>query len=222
MVVPFDQSRAHESAEDFVRNVLARDLSARLVVVGTDFHFGRGRAGNVEVLTRLGRTHGFRVVAAPLRLSEGDPISSSRIRRLIAQGNMETAALLLGRPHCVTGTRLKGASMEDSGASFSVVVPADIAVPAAGLYFGDFGHEHGSRQDALLHVVDDTGLERLIDLRPLNTETGGDNSLDSSLTLSLSFALKLPRMKSGSLITRELANQFESADVLRNTSARRQ
>ena len=54
VVVPFDEARADESAEDFVKEVLVDELSARLVVVGEDFHFGHGRKGNVELLRRLG------------------------------------------------------------------------------------------------------------------------------------------------------------------------
>src|SRR6516164_269915 len=61
-VIPFDEARADESAEDFVQEVLVDQLGARLVVVGEDFHFGHGRKGNVELLQRLGAEHGFEVV----------------------------------------------------------------------------------------------------------------------------------------------------------------
>ena len=58
LVIEFDRSRADESAEDFVTEVLVDTLEARLVVVGEDFHFGHGRKGNVALLTELGRQHG--------------------------------------------------------------------------------------------------------------------------------------------------------------------
>jgi riboflavin kinase / FMN adenylyltransferase len=59
VVIPFDLARAEESAEDFVKEVLVDQLSARLVVVGEDFHFGHRRRGNVELLRRLGSDYGF-------------------------------------------------------------------------------------------------------------------------------------------------------------------
>ena len=59
MVVPFDDDRANETAEDFVEVVLVDGLDARLVVVGEDFHFGHGRKGNVALLREMGATAGF-------------------------------------------------------------------------------------------------------------------------------------------------------------------
>src|SRR3954471_10578206 len=61
LVIHFDEDRSHESAEDFVHEVLAGCLKARLVVVGEDFHFGRKRGGNVDLLQRMGPNLGFDV-----------------------------------------------------------------------------------------------------------------------------------------------------------------
>ena len=61
-VVSFDAERAQESAGDFIRDVLVDCLKAKVVVVGSDFHFGRGREGNIDVLGRLGEQHGFEAV----------------------------------------------------------------------------------------------------------------------------------------------------------------
>ena len=80
LVVPFDEVRAEESAEDFVKEVLVDELSARLVVVGEDFHFGHGRRGNVELLRRLGAEYGFEVVGVGLTGDGRDAVSSTRIR----------------------------------------------------------------------------------------------------------------------------------------------
>ncbi|MDQ1374137.1 MAG: riboflavin kinase / adenylyltransferase, partial [Actinomycetota bacterium] len=66
LVVHFDAERAHESAEGFVDEVLVGALRSRAVVVGHDFHFGHGRRGNVELLTTLGRQHGFDVLGLKL------------------------------------------------------------------------------------------------------------------------------------------------------------
>ena len=86
LVLPFDEARAEESAEDFVKEVLVDELSARLVVVGEDFHFGHGRRGNIELLRRLGTGYGFEVVGVGLTGDGREPVSSTRIRALIAAG----------------------------------------------------------------------------------------------------------------------------------------
>ena len=108
VVVPFDKARADESAEDFVREVLVEELEARLVVVGEDFHFGHGRRGNVELLRRLGAEHGFDVVGVALTGDGAEAVSSTRIRALLAEGDVEVAAALLGRPHEVRGPVVRG------------------------------------------------------------------------------------------------------------------
>jgi riboflavin kinase/FMN adenylyltransferase len=114
VVVPFDAERAEESAEDFIRSVLVECLSARLVVVGADFHFGHQRRGNVELLRSEGARHGFDVegmelVGADWREAAPDGrVSSTLIRRSLIEGDVVRAAALLGRHHEVRGTVVKG------------------------------------------------------------------------------------------------------------------
>ncbi len=92
VVIRFDETRSAESAEDFVTEVLVDQLSARLVVVGEDFHFGHGRRGNVDLLRRLGAEHGFDVVGVRLTGDGSHAVSSTRIRALVAAGEVEAAA----------------------------------------------------------------------------------------------------------------------------------
>jgi riboflavin kinase/FMN adenylyltransferase len=110
LVVRFDRARSQESAEDFVREVLVGCLNTRAVVVGHDFHFGYRRRGNVAMLQTMGAELGFDVTG--LRLfpaGPGDlPVSSTRIRELLASGAVEEAAALLGRPHQVRGVVTRG------------------------------------------------------------------------------------------------------------------
>src|ERR1019366_1176476 len=108
VVIAFDRSRADESAEDFVKEVLVDRLKARLVVVGEDFHFGHGRKGNVALLTELGRQYDFEVVGARLTGDGIDAVSSTRIRTLVAAGDVVGAARLLERPHEVRGRIVHG------------------------------------------------------------------------------------------------------------------
>jgi riboflavin kinase/FMN adenylyltransferase len=99
----FDRRLAGMAPEEFVRDVLLERCWMRELVIGHDHGFGRGRSGDVETLRRLGRQYGFDVdVVAPV--DSGDQhVSSSRIRRAVAGGDLETAARMLGRPYQVSG-----------------------------------------------------------------------------------------------------------------------
>ncbi|MDR3649465.1 MAG: bifunctional riboflavin kinase/FAD synthetase [Acidimicrobiales bacterium] len=138
LVVPFDEARANETAEEFVLEVLVGALDARVVVVGEDFHFGHRRAGNVGLLTEMGSRHGFDVLGLPL---EEDPseqvVSSTRIRELLTSGDVATAAALLGRPHQVRGVVVHGDGRGGTELGFptaNVAVPEGVAMPGEGIY----------------------------------------------------------------------------------------
>ena len=160
VVVRFDEERANESAEEFVTRELVEGLDARLVVVGEDFHFGHGRKGNVALLTEMGSVAGFAVDGVGLSSEAGgDPgaraVSSTRIRTLVAEGDVEGAAVLLGRPHqvrgpVVTGDRRGGAELGFPTANLDI--PADICLPAPGIYAGWYERPDGSRFRAAVSV----------------------------------------------------------------------
>lgn len=98
----FDASFAALTPEQFVEQALVKELGARAVVVGEDFRFGSGRAGDVAALHELGKGLGFHVVDVPKVVVDGRPVSSSRIREALGQGEVELAARMLGRVHDVT------------------------------------------------------------------------------------------------------------------------
>jgi riboflavin kinase/FMN adenylyltransferase len=155
LVIPFDKARADESAEDFVKEVLVDELSARLVVVGKDFHFGHDRRGNVELLRRLGDEHGFEVVGVGLTGDGVDPVSSTRIRALLAAGEVEQAARLLGRHHEVRGPVVRGDGRGGPDLGFptaNVQIPDDIALPADAVYAGHFRRADGTVYQAAISV----------------------------------------------------------------------
>jgi riboflavin kinase / FMN adenylyltransferase len=152
VVLAFDEARANEAAEDFVTEVLVGALAARLVVVGRDFHFGHGRKGNVALLTGMGARFGFETVGVALEDdAEGEPVSSTRIRGLVAAGDVAGAARLLGRPHQVRGTVVEGDGR--GGAALGVPtanlsVPPEIALPAEGIYACRYVRPDGSTHRA--------------------------------------------------------------------------
>jgi riboflavin kinase/FMN adenylyltransferase len=108
VVLPFTAELARLSGEEFVGGVLVEALGARSVVVGEDFRFGHRRRGDVSLLEELGGRHGFGVEALPPVLHEGLPVSSSRVRDVLARGQVEEARALLGRSFFIDGRVVEG------------------------------------------------------------------------------------------------------------------
>jgi riboflavin kinase/FMN adenylyltransferase len=99
----FDRRLASLTPEEFVRGVLLERCGMRELVIGHDHGFGRGRSGDVDTLRRLGAVDGFAVDVVDV-VDVGDQhVSSSRIRRAVAGGDLATAARMLGRPYQVSG-----------------------------------------------------------------------------------------------------------------------
>jgi len=128
VVLPFDLARSKEPAEQFVEELLASALHARLVVVGADFHFGYHRHGDVPLLQRMGAELGFETIGlglvAPSGGAVGVPYSSTRVREVLASGDVERANAILGRPHELR------VAIRDGRAQ----VPDRCCVPAPGRY----------------------------------------------------------------------------------------
>ena len=140
-VVSFDEARSKESAEDFIDTVLVDCLAAKAVVVGADFHFGHERRGNVGLLREVGRRAGFEVDGIELLASKEqgvEAISSTAIRAALTAGDLASANRMLGRPHEVRGRVVQGdrRGRELGYPTANVAVPADICLPADGIYAG--------------------------------------------------------------------------------------
>ena len=144
LVLPFDGEVARTPAVDFARDVLVRALRATDVVVGENFRFGHRGAGDVRLLRRLGARHDFTAHGVPLLPG----CSSTRVRALVAAGDLLGARNVLGRPHRVLaladGPRL--------------TVPADVALPPDGRY--------RARVGATSTVVEVRGRTLLVAGRP--------------------------------------------------------
>ena len=129
LVVEFTPEVAELTPEAFVDDVL-RPIGTELVVAGTDFRFGRGRAGDLDTLERIGLTV-ERVDLVP-------GASSTAIRRLLGDGHVGEAARLLGRPAEVEGTVVSGDARGGTLGypTANLRVPTDLVVPAYGIYAG--------------------------------------------------------------------------------------
>ncbi|MCE5191426.1 MAG: riboflavin biosynthesis protein RibF [Actinomycetia bacterium] len=136
LLVPFDVEVAAMTPERFVREILLVAVRPILAAVGFDFRFGRYAAGDVATLTSLGSANSFRVIAHDLVTADGLPVTSTRVRGMVASGDVARAAQLLGRPH-----RLRGRVVRGRGLGTHLGVPTanlavhhESAVPGDGVY----------------------------------------------------------------------------------------
>ena len=108
MFVPFNSQLQQMSPEAFVEEVLMKQLRVRRIVVGYDWQFGRGRAGNATLLRELGEVYGLAVTVVGPAEIDAAPVHSTRIREAITNGALEQAARLLGRRYSVIGRVVRG------------------------------------------------------------------------------------------------------------------
>lgn len=133
VVEPFTRALADRSAEWFARELLGGALRAEGVVVGYDFRFGKGRAGDAATLRRL--LPNIPVIEIPACTEANEPVSSSRIRKLVAAGDVASAAALLGRPHALAGTVVHGDQRGRTIGFPTANVQNEVELlPAAGVY----------------------------------------------------------------------------------------
>jgi riboflavin kinase/FMN adenylyltransferase len=138
-VIEFDENRAATTAAEFVQQVFVDRLHAREILVGSDFHFGKGREGTVAFLAEAGANLGFTVEGLELIRHEDDatePVSSTAIRRALIGGEVEQAMAMLGRPFEIWGEVVQG---DQRGRTIgfptaNVVLPEEMARPANGVY----------------------------------------------------------------------------------------
>jgi riboflavin kinase/FMN adenylyltransferase len=157
VVVPFDAAQAAESPASFVQRVLVECLATRAIVVGEDFHFGRHREGNVDLLRKIGLESDFDVEPLDL-IARGDgvdePVSSTAIRRGLAGGDISRANQMLGRLHEVRGSVLRG---DQRGRllgfpTANVEVSSRICLPADGVYAGWYVRPNGDTHECAINL----------------------------------------------------------------------
>ena len=147
LVFHFDKALAVTSSEDFVSEVLAKEIGAAGVVTGDDFTFGRGRKGDVPLLKALGEQHGVIAEAVAPVVLGGTRISSGRIRDALQAGDLGTATHLLTRDYAIEGVVQRGdARGRELGYPTANVELGDYQRPKYGIYAVrvtlDDGSEH--------------------------------------------------------------------------------
>lgn len=104
----FDQKLSQLSAEGFINDILYQGLGVKALIVGDDFHFGKDRLGNFNLLQVEGKRLGFSVEAAEEYLSDGQRVSSTLLRQKLELGDCEGANILLKRPYHLSGEVIRG------------------------------------------------------------------------------------------------------------------
>jgi riboflavin kinase/FMN adenylyltransferase len=157
LILPFTTEFSKLSPADFVAKVLVDKLHAKAVVEGPNFRFGHKAAGNVDFLREQGETYDFDVEVVELYVSGsaggGQPFSSTLTRRLVAEGDVEGAREILGRPHRVEGIVVRGAQRgrELGFPTANVETLPHTAIPADGVYAG-WLHVEGEAMPAAISV----------------------------------------------------------------------
>lgn len=136
LFLEFNQEMARWTPDEFVRRVVLARCQCRVLVIGPDHHFGRDREGGEALLRELGRAEGFEMEVVPPVALDGEAVSSTRIRRLVAGGMLPEAARCLGRPYSVNGQVVRGAARgrQLGVPTANLPVPAGKQLPPDGVY----------------------------------------------------------------------------------------
>jgi riboflavin kinase/FMN adenylyltransferase len=134
---PTDEGLLALSPREFLDRIIRQRLGAQAIVEGANFQFGRGRAGTIEVLRALANESGMTLSVVDPVILDGEPVSSSRVRQLIAAGDVDAARRLLTRPY-----RLRGMVTHGVGRGVKIGFPTanvgavDTILPGVGVYAG--------------------------------------------------------------------------------------
>lgn len=134
---PFDQETAHMQPEDFVSEVLVRQMHAKAVVVGTDCSFGYKGKGNVQLLKEMSKSCGFEAVIIEKEQDDHRDISSTYVREELDLGNIEKANELLGEPYAIHGVVVHGSHIGGTVLGFptaNILPPPEKHLPPFGVY----------------------------------------------------------------------------------------
>jgi riboflavin kinase/FMN adenylyltransferase len=108
LILPFNQYLANLSATDFIAKIIHQSLRPAHIVIGDDFRFGRGRQGTFDTLRSAGETLGFTVQAMPTVMVNGERVSSTLVRKALAEGDHQLVKRLLGRSYAMLGRVRRG------------------------------------------------------------------------------------------------------------------
>jgi riboflavin kinase/FMN adenylyltransferase len=152
ILIPFDLNFSKMTAESFVCDILWDKLHIRKIFVGHDYSFGKSKTGNKIFLAEFGKTLGFEVDIINAIKLDDETISSTRLRHLILEGDVRTAARLLGRPYNVSGIVVQGKKRGSIlGIPTANIKPEKELIPAQGVY-AVISHLEKDRYKGVLNI----------------------------------------------------------------------
>jgi riboflavin kinase / FMN adenylyltransferase len=155
VLLDFTKEIAQMHAGEFIRSLLVDRLNVSHVVIGYDHAFGKNREGNIDSLLAIGAHYGFGVTQVPPFVSGDNPVSSSRIRDLLNEGDVSHAAQFLGRPYSFTGIISHGfARGREIGFQTANIVPdnPDKLIPCDGVYATHVSFADGRVCNAITNI----------------------------------------------------------------------
>ena len=111
VIIPFTKEFAQNSSEQFITNYVVKYIHPAKFIIGYDHHFGKNREGNIALLERLKDRFGYEVEEVPPLYVDGAPVSSTRIRNLLHEGNVKEANRMLGYDYAITGEVVRGKAL---------------------------------------------------------------------------------------------------------------
>ncbi len=133
---PFTASTRMMEPEAFIRDILVKQLDAKVIVVGNDFRFGMNRKGDVALLKQFEEVYGYKVIACEKTCWKKEIISSSAIRQALRDGNMEKANAMLGQPYSIRGEVVHGRKLGRTIGmpTTNLIPPSGKLLPPCGVY----------------------------------------------------------------------------------------
>jgi riboflavin kinase/FMN adenylyltransferase len=229
-LLAFDRDMAAWSPEDFIDRVIVQELRASAVTVGENFRFGAQAAGDVDLLRRTGESRGFVAEGVSLVVAADpgttDVLCSTLARDRIAAGDMPGAAVVLGRPHEVTGVVRRGDGRGKDLGFPTANVPVDetYAVPPDGVYAGCVVVD-GERHPAAISVGTNPtfgGIERRVESfvldAPSASSSGGIDLYDREIRVE--FTQRLRGMETFDTVDALVAQMHEDVSEARDVLSR--
>lgn len=155
VVMPFTPQFAEQSPEQYIADFLVRYFQPQHIVIGYDHRYGRNRSGGLELLQQYGLQNGFVVEEIPKQQIDNIAISSTKIRRALTQGDLETATALLGYQYCLRGIVVRGKQL---GRTIGFPTAnlnlddTDKLLPRQGVYAAQAHTETGKTYVAMLNI----------------------------------------------------------------------
>lgn len=154
LLLSFTEELCRLAPEDYVQQVLVECMGACSLSVGYNHRFGRNRVGTPELLAEIGKEKGYSVHVASEIMLDGAPVSSSRIRDALGQGDVELTRHLLGRPYAVKGTveRGDGRGRSIGFPTANTATPEELILPALGVYSGTCKLQNGEAYPCVINI----------------------------------------------------------------------